>query len=68
MKKEIEIKVKANHQNRTFTIRKYENGKVYVKFRTCRQSKKDFEDMQNNTEGDWKNYLSTSGDYYEVKN
>jgi len=63
-----EIKVKANHSNRTFTIRKSSNGKVFTKYRTIKFNGTDFDSELNNTENDWKNFLRTqSYDYYSIR-
>jgi hypothetical protein len=59
------ITVKPNHRVRTFTIRKYENGKCYVKYRTIPLSKEEFNSCMYNTENDWKQFLKSS-DYYKV--
>lgn len=55
----------SNAKNRTFTIRKYENFKVYAKYRTIKLSKYEFRSCLNNTENDWKEFLKSS-DYYRV--
>ena len=54
------IKAKANKFKRTFTIRKFEDGKVIAKFRTLPVSRIEFEDLEYNTENDWIDYLNTS--------
>jgi len=59
------IKVSANQSNRTFTIRKYIDGKFFVKYRTLPMSKADFESNEYKTESDWKQFLK-SDDYYKV--
>lgn len=63
--KNATIKVKANHQQRTFTIRKYQDGRVYVKYRTLKMNKEEFEENLNNTENDWQQYLKTD-EYYKI--
>ena len=59
------IKVKANQSKRTFTIRKYINGKLFAKYRTLPTSQEDFENEEMNTENDWKQFLKTDN-YYTV--
>lgn len=63
--KTTEITATANNSNRTFTIRKFENGKLYVKYRTVKMSKDEFNSCLNNTENDWKQFLK-SDDYYII--
>lgn len=56
------MNVNANQQNRTFTIRV--NGS---KYRTGSFSKEEFEEMEYNTESDWRNFLAKSNSYYFIK-
>jgi len=56
-----ELKVSANNSARRFTI-KTEGAK----YRTCRQTKSDFQTMLYNTGNDWADFLK-SDDYYKVK-
>ena len=66
MKKEIEtIRVASNQRQRTFTIRKYINGKLFTKYRTIQLSQQEFDRESHNTENDWKQFLK-SDDYYIV--
>lgn len=58
----VEISVKSNKKNRTFTIRK--EG---LKFRTDKFSKQEFESHENNTANDWQNFLNYSQCYSVVK-
>ena len=60
------IKATANQKNRTFTIRKYIDGKLFAKYRTIKMSKKDFKSEEMNTENDWKHFLR-SEDYCIIK-
>lgn len=60
------IKVAANRSAKTFTIRTYFNGKLTAKYRTIKLSKDEFENLEYNTEGDWKEFLK-SDSYYVVK-
>lgn len=62
------LKVTSNRSKRTFTLRMYDNGKCYSKYRTLRFSKEEFQDMEMNTESDWKYFLRTEDYYYSVKN
>jgi hypothetical protein len=57
----VEIKVSANHQRRVFTI--YRNGS---KYKTFKQSKKDFNSNLQNTGDDWNQFLKST-DYYVVQ-
>ena len=59
------IKAVANQKNRTFTIRKYIDGKLFSKYRTNQLSKEEFESCEHNTENDWKQFLK-SDDYYKL--
>ncbi len=59
------IKVAANQSKRTFTIRKYINGKLFAKYRTTGMSQEEFDSEEMNTENDWKQFLK-SDDYYRV--
>lgn len=61
----VEIKVAANQIKRTFTIRKYSDGKLIAKYRTNKMNKDDFENEEMNTENDWKHFL-TGSEYYAV--
>lgn len=65
------IKVTSNKTLRVFTIRKYEmSGKAKIliaKYRTLPMSVEEFEELENNTENDWKDFLRKSQDYYAVK-
>ena len=60
------IKATPNHSKNTFTIRKYNKGKLTSKYRTMPLSNEEFESCENNTETDWKQFLKTN-DYYTVK-
>jgi len=59
------IKVTSNQSKRTFTIRKYIDGKFFVKYRTFPTSQDDFDTEEYNTENDWKQFLK-SDNYYKV--
>lgn len=58
----VEISVRSNKKNRTFTIRK--EG---LKFRTDKFSKEEFESHENNTANDWQQFLNYSQSYALVK-
>ena len=66
MKNTISIKATANYSKRTFTIRAYENGKMYAKYRTYQMSQEEFDSCEYNTELDWKVFLN-SDEYYTVR-
>lgn len=54
-----------NRSRKTYTIRKYDNGKLVTKYRTYPQGS---EYSENWTENDIKNYLRyNDGDYYIVR-
>jgi hypothetical protein len=59
-----QIKATANKSKRTFTIRKYIDGKLFSKYRTIPLSKEEFQSEEMNTENDWKQFLK-SDDYYK---
>lgn len=59
------VEVKPNESKRTFTIRKYTDGKLTTKYRTYPMSNHDFDSNLNNTENDWKQFLK-SDEYYKV--
>ena len=63
----IEIKANPNHSKKTFTIRNYDNGKCYLKYRTFMMSRQEFEDCEYFTQNDWKDWLRNSQWYYQVK-
>jgi hypothetical protein len=60
------IKVTPNYSKRTFTIRKYIDGKPFAKYRTNVMSQEEFDREEMNTENDWKQFLK-SNDYYPVR-
>jgi len=62
-----EIKVTPNHGARTFTIRKYDNGVLYAKYRTTPATSDEFNNDLHMTDRDWKQYLSSGYDYYLVR-
>jgi len=67
MKTNFTLKVTPNYSQRTFTIREYDNGKVFSKYRTFTMSKEEFEEEALNTESDWKSFLRTTDSYSLIK-
>jgi hypothetical protein len=59
------ITATANQSKRTFTIRKYIDDKLFIKYRTFKMSQDEYDSEYGNTENDWKQFLK-SNDYYEV--
>jgi hypothetical protein len=66
MKKTITITAKANQRERTFTLRCYNNGKMYAKYRTTPMTQEEFDSAEFWTESDWKQFLTTD-EYCKVK-
>jgi len=56
--------ITLNRSRKTYTIRRFDNGKVTAKYRSYPQGHNFSEHW---TEHDIKNFLRYSGDYYEVK-
>lgn len=52
-----QIKVTANENRRTYTIRQQESGRTWAKYRTVRLSREEFEELQQNTSEDWLSFL-----------
>lgn len=61
----VKLSLKVNHSARTYTIRKYIDGKYVAKYRSYPQAKSEFSEHW--TERDIKYYLDNTDDYYEVK-
>jgi|TARA_B110000908_G_C10151892_1_gene401728 subtilase family serine protease len=59
------IKATANQSKRTFTIRCYDNGVMYAKYRTIQLSQEEFNSEEMNTPNDWEQFLKTDA-YYKV--
>ena len=55
--------ISFNRSRKTYTIRRYDNGKLTAKYRSIPQGK-DFSETW--TEGDIRNFLKTD-EYYKVK-
>lgn len=63
----MNIKVKPNHQKRTFTIRKSDfDTMINTKYRTNQFTTDEFQEMECNTNQDWIDFLNKSNHYYEV--
>lgn len=62
-----ELVVTGNESDYTFTIEVIERNKPTIVYKTNPVSKIEFEELEYNTENDWKNFLRTSNDYYVVK-
>lgn len=60
-------KVTLNKSRKTATIRVYDNGKLYAKYRTGHLTADEIDAMENYTDSDTAAYLRTSGNYYVVK-
>lgn len=61
---ETKYTIAVNKSAKTYTIRRYDNGKLTAKYRTYRQA--EISDFW--TENDINNYLRyNSGDYYRIK-
>jgi hypothetical protein len=65
MKNQETITATANQSKRTFTIRKFIDGKLFAKYRTTQMNQEEFDSGEMNTENDWKQFLKSS-DYYKV--
>jgi hypothetical protein len=63
-KEERTYKITYNRSKKTYTIRVYSNGKIYVKYRSYPQGS---EYSEHHTQNDIYNFLR-SNDYYVVKN
>jgi len=63
----IQIKATPNHSKKTFTIRYFDYGKCYLKFRTLRLNRQEFEDCEYFTQNDWKDWIKNNQWYYKVK-
>lgn len=61
---EIKYTLTTNRSKKTYTIRRYENGKVVAKYRSNPQGN---EYSEHWTENDIRNFLEYSNDYYVVK-
>lgn len=59
------IKATSNQSKKTFTIRKYVDGKLSAKYRTIQLNEGEFNSCESNTENDWRQFLR-SDDYYKV--
>jgi len=60
------IKATSNKSNKTFTLRTYYNGILTAKYRTIKFSLYEFQELENNACNDWKEFLKTTQDYFNV--
>lgn len=61
------IRVRANRNARTFTIRLQDDtGKTHTKYRTIKLPVEEFRSCLHNTENDWRQLLKAD-DYYKIK-
>lgn len=58
MKTKETIKATPNYSKRTFTLRKYYNGLIGVKYRTMQLDEDEFESYLNYTNKDWLHFLN----------
>ena len=54
------LNITSNKTKRTFTIRKYNGKELISKLRTLAVSRNEFEELEYNTESDWKAFLSSN--------
>lgn len=66
MQNKITYAIRTNKRRKTYTIRVYDKGKVFAKYRTLPQGK-EFRDNDYWTEADIRDFLKHSLSYYEVK-
>ena len=67
MRKEVDtITATANFSKRTFTIRRFYDGKLFAKYRTVQMGLIEFDESEMHTSQDWKDFLRGQ-DYYEIK-
>lgn len=66
MKNRSFLKATPNHSKRTFTIRYYSKGGIYLKFRTFKMDSDEFNEALHNTEYDWDWFLRSSNNYFKV--
>jgi hypothetical protein len=57
----------GNERTKTYDIVKTWNDGTKTVYRTTELTYQEFEDMEYNTENDWKDFLKTSQDYYVVE-
>jgi hypothetical protein len=65
MKNKESIKATANQKDRTFTLRKYVDGKLFTKYRTIKLNQEEFNSCEGNTDEDWKQFFKTDA-YYKA--
>jgi hypothetical protein len=61
------ITAKGNERTKTYDIVKTWNDGTKTVYRTTELTYQEFEDLEYNTENDWKDFLKTSQDYYLVE-
>ena len=64
-KDKITFVATANNSKKTYTLRRYTNGRLCTKFRTLPMNQQEFDDCWYKTDGDWKEFLK-SEDYFIV--
>ena len=65
-KEVLTITATPNYSKRTFTIRKFYDGKLFVKYRTVQMGVVEFDETEMYTFQDWKDFLKGQ-DYYAIK-
>ena len=60
-------KLTINEEERFASIECFEDGELYITYRTSELSDDEMDGMDDWTENDIRDYLRTSGDYYEFK-
>ena len=58
-KDKITFAATANNSKKTYTLRRYINGKLCTKFRTLPMNQQAFDLCWHNTDGDWKAFLKS---------
>jgi len=59
------LKVTSNEKERIFTIQSFINGDLFATYETIEMSQEEFEENENNTENDWRQFLKTDN-YYVI--
>lgn len=54
------LQVTQNEEERTFTIKSIIDGKLFATYETIEMTQEEFEEEENNTKNDWKNFLKTN--------
>jgi hypothetical protein len=66
MREEETITATPNFSKRTFTIRRFYDGKLFAKYRTVQMGLEEFDETEMSTFNDWKDFLKGQ-EYYAVK-